>query len=190
MSALGLMPNAPVRTAPGTSIVVKSRSLRRKPWLFPAASTYSPTISPAPLTSNGLVILALGKSIVVKVSYPARAFVAREPRVAAASLGSDDVLPQAKNPNASATIPIQPTKPGIDDDIRSLLANMFPPSGAPVALRREAQRREEGSGSPLARDQPEASRERRRTPRRTFVSRAHATGLARVTCRERALQAV
>src|SRR5712692_5103950 len=125
MSPRGLMPNAPVRTAPEKSIEVKSPSLSRKPWLFPAASMYSPTISPAVLTSNGLVILALGKSIVVKVGSPARAFVASEPRTATASLGSDDLLPQAKNPNASATIPSQPAKPGFDDEIRSLLADMF-----------------------------------------------------------------
>src|SRR5216684_1020441 len=97
-------------------------------------------MSPAELISNALVILAPGKSMVVKIESSARtcagdgALAASSPRAAAASFGSSRVLPQAKSASASVATSIHPANAGCDEKISSLLVDMFLPGvNAPAA---------------------------------------------------------
>ena len=71
MSPAALIPTASVAVAPGTSIVVKTPRLNRKPWA-PLALVKKPTMSPAALIPKASVAVAPGTSIAVKVNADAR----------------------------------------------------------------------------------------------------------------------
>src|SRR5262249_4754781 len=99
MSPAALIPKALVPlVAPGTSIVVKTPRLNRKPWP-PLALPKAPTMSPRALIPKGSVIVALGTSIVVKTPR-----LNRRPWPPLASPKGATMSPRALIPCASVNV--------------------------------------------------------------------------------------
>src|SRR6267143_2435244 len=126
----------------GNSVILPFLVIR--PIRFPNCSVNQSLLSgpnrkpPGPLFGLGRVNSVIGPSNMESVRAPA--LTASNPRAAAEFFGSDWVLSQDTMPTKrAATFPAQRTNGGVGDEIRLMLAHMFPPRAQqPRRFQREA----------------------------------------------------